>query len=115
MFRPLRAQYILADQSNTAAQISTFLLDPKKTNTAQDQRSSHVVYTGDLNAKVGSDPSRRRCLTTDSWGGGDATLLETACWIEAQVGQVWPLTQFFLFSFCKKIIDCLEGKSMTPL
>ena len=26
--------------------------------------------------------------------------------------QVWPLTQFFLFS--KKSLICLEGKSMTP-
>ena len=28
--------------------------------------------------------------------------------------QVWPLTQFFLFPFYKKIFLCLEGKSMTP-
>ena len=27
--------------------------------------------------------------------------------------QVWSLTQLVLFPFCKKIIDCLEGKSMT--
>ena len=28
--------------------------------------------------------------------------------------QVWPLIQFFLFSFCKRSLICLEGKSMTP-
>ena len=28
--------------------------------------------------------------------------------------QVWPLTQFFLFPFCEKLLICLEGKSMTP-
>ena len=28
--------------------------------------------------------------------------------------QVWPLTQFFLFPFCKKYLICLEGKLMTP-
>ena len=28
--------------------------------------------------------------------------------------QVWPLTQFFLFPFCKNSLICLEGKSMTP-
>ena len=29
-------------------------------------------------------------------------------------GQVWPLTHFFMFPFCKKSLICLEGKSMTP-
>ena len=28
--------------------------------------------------------------------------------------QVWPLTHFFLFPFCKNSLICLEGKSMTP-
>ena len=28
--------------------------------------------------------------------------------------QVWPLTLFFSFPFCKKSLICLEGKSMTP-
>ena len=28
--------------------------------------------------------------------------------------QVWPLTHFFPFRFCKKSLNCLEGKSMTP-
>ena len=28
--------------------------------------------------------------------------------------QVWPLTQFFSISFCKKSLICLEGKSKTP-
>ena len=27
--------------------------------------------------------------------------------------QVWQITQFFLFPFCKKSLICLEGKSMT--
>ena len=30
------------------------------------------------------------------------------------VAQVWLLTQFFLFPFCKKSLISLEGKSMTP-
>ena len=30
------------------------------------------------------------------------------------LAQVWPLTQFFLFPFCKNSLICLEGKSMTP-
>ena len=28
--------------------------------------------------------------------------------------QVWPLTHFFLFPFCKNSLICLEGKSTTP-
>ena len=36
------------------------------------------------------------------------------CWPSEVNGQVWPLTQFFLFPFCKKSLVCLEGKSMTP-
>ena len=28
--------------------------------------------------------------------------------------QVWPLTQLFLFPFCKNSLICLEGKSMNP-
>ena len=31
-----------------------------------------------------------------------------------EIHQVWPLTQFFLFPFCKNSMICLEGKSMTP-
>ena len=30
------------------------------------------------------------------------------------LAQVWPLTQFFLFPFCKNSLICMEGKSMTP-
>ena len=28
--------------------------------------------------------------------------------------QVWTLTHFFLFPFCKNSLICLDGKSMTP-
>ena len=34
---------------------------------------------------------------------------------ELLVQQVWPLTRFFLFPFCKKSLICPKGKSMTPL
>ena len=30
------------------------------------------------------------------------------------LAQVWPLTQFFLFPFCKNSLICMKGKSMTP-
>ena len=33
---------------------------------------------------------------------------------QVMVYQVWPLTQFFMFPFCKISLICLEGKSMTP-
>ena len=32
--------------------------------------------------------------------------------VAARAGQVWSLTHFFLFLFCKKSLICLEGKSM---
>ena len=34
--------------------------------------------------------------------------------LKGSVPQVWTLTHFFLFPFCRKSLICLEGKSMTP-
>ena len=34
--------------------------------------------------------------------------------IQDSLRQVWQLTHFLLFAFSKKIVICLDGKSMTP-
>ena len=34
--------------------------------------------------------------------------------LSSRTSQVWPLTKFFLLAFCRKLLICLEGKSMTP-
>ncbi len=57
-----------------------FLLDPKN-HTARPAEEFPCSVVGDLNAKVGGNPKKRRRsqtpVTRDS--RGDATLLETAC------------------------------------
>ena len=65
---------------------------------------------------------RSSCRDDSCWWQWDSC--RQSCWwkrlllwrwpLVTVVNQVWPLTQFFLFPLAKKILICMEGKSMTP-
>ena len=57
----------------------------------------------------------RPAPNADGWSSGENHFSQQQLYQYQQQQQVWPLTHFFLFPFCKNSLICLEGKSMTPL
>ena len=66
-----------------------------------------IVWKEQILLQYGQRPTKCGWQETALCGG-------SSLFIWRGLQQVWPISQFFLFPFCKRSLICQEGKSMSP-